>query len=220
MTPPRQILESDKQALKIRLDEMHRLVSHALDKALQSLVYFDAEIADQVIAENSAINKLRHEIENVCISTIALQQPVASDLRTLMTDIYVSMELERIADHAVAIARIVLQFGQTPDERFIKPIVEIAEKCKLMLKDIMQAYDEADEQLARNTAAKDDEIDRAEREFNALMFREMCSQPDHSSICTYLLWITHNLEHIGDRITNIAERVVYMVTNVTPDLND
>jgi phosphate transport system protein len=198
---------------------MHRLVSHALDKALQSLVHFDADIANQVIAEDSAVNRLRYEIENTCISTIALQQPVASDLRTLMTDIYVSMELERIADHAVAIARIVLRFEHAPDEQFINPVVVIAEKCKLMLKDIMQAYDEADEQLARNTADKDDEIDGAEQEFNAFMLREMCSQPDHSSICTYLLWVVHNLERIGDRITNIAERVVYMATNETPDLN-
>lgn len=219
MAPPRHILESDKQVLKDRLDEMHRLVCLALDKAMQSLVHLDADIANQVVAEDSAVNKLRHEVEDACISTIALQQPVASDLRMLMTDIFVSMELERIADHAVAIAEIVLQFGHTPDQRFINPVVEIAEKCKLMLKDIMQAYDETDEHLARNTAAKDDEIDRAEREFNALMLREMCSQPDHSSICTYLLWITHNLERIGDRITNVAERVVYMATNVTPDLN-
>ncbi len=219
MTPPRSILEADKRALKDKLDEMYRLVRHALDKAMDSLLKFDMEIATEVVAEDSAVNKLRHEIEDFGVSTIALQQPVARDLRILMTDIYISMELERIADYAAAIAKIVKQFENAPTEEFVKPIAETADKCKSMLQGIMQAYDETDEQLARDVADKDDEIDVCEQQFNEFMFRELCSQPGHASMCTYLLWIMHNLERIGDRITNIAERVVYMATNVTPDLN-
>ncbi len=219
MTPPRAILELDKQSLKNKLGEMHRLVEDAVDKALQSLVKSDVDIANQVIAEDKLINKLCHEIEDVGVNTIALQQPVARDLRILMTDIYVSMELERIADHAVAIARIVLKFENVPDQSFIKPISEMADQCKSMLKGIMQAYNETNEQLARDIAMKDEGIDKAEQVFNELMFKEMCSRPGHSSTCTYLLWISHNLERIGDRVTNIAERVVYMASNVTPDLN-
>jgi phosphate transport system protein len=219
LKPTRPILEADEQALQYELDEMHMHVSHALDKALQSLRDYDVDIAAQVVADDHLINTVQRKIENNCIRTIALQQPVAGDLRKLMTDIFVSMELERIADHAVAIARIVLKLEGAPDAQYIRPISQMADKCSSMLKIVMQSYDEADEQLARNIAAMDDEIDRAEQEFNDVMFRELCSVPDHKIVCTYLLWVAHNLERIGDRATNIAERVVYMTTSVLPDLN-
>jgi phosphate transport system protein len=136
-----------------------------------------------------------------------------------MTDIYISMELERIADHAAAIAKIVVKLGVVPDKQFIDSITGIAGKCQVMLKDVMQAYERADDQLARNIAILDDEVDTAEREFNEILFKEMCANAEQANTYTYLLWITHNLERIGDRITNIAERVVYLVTNVTPELN-
>jgi len=198
---------------------MHMHVSHALDKALQSLRDYDVDIAARVIVEDSLINTLQHKIENNCIRTIALQQPVAGDLRKLMTDIFVSMELERIADHAVAIARIVLKLEGAPDAQYVEAILEMANKCRSMLKFVMQSYDEANEQLARDIAAMDDDIDKAEQEFNDIMFRELRGESEHKIVCTYLLWVAHNLERIGDRVTNIAERVVYMTTSVMPDLN-
>jgi phosphate transport system protein len=215
----RRILDSGEQALKTRLDDMFKHVSNALDKSLLSLRNYDESLAAQVVDEDKLINALHSRIEEEAVHTIALQQPVAKDLRILMTDIHISMELERIADHAAAIASIVLKLEAKPDDSFVKPISDITEKCRSMLKLANQSYDEADESLARELAAIDDEIDSAEMEFNDLMFQEMCSQPGNNKTCTYLLWITHNLERIGDRITNIAERVVYMKTSVTPDLN-
>lgn len=219
MIPTRQILESDEQALKNKLEKMYQHVSDALDKALRSLRDYDADLAAQVVTEDSLVNMLQQKIEEIGITTIALQQPVASDLRKLMTDIFVSMELERIADHAAAIANIVLKLELAPEEQYFQPISDMAEKCQSMLKEVMHAYNTTDEQLARNIAAMDDEIDEAELEFNDFMLQEMCSGPENKIICTYLLWISHNLERIGDRITNIAERVTYMATNVMPDLN-
>lgn len=194
-------------------------VSNAFDRSVLSLKNYDVNIAAQVVDEDKLINSLHSRIEESGVRTIALHQPVASDLRILMTDIYISMELERIADHAVAIASIVLKLEVKPDELFVKLVSDIAEKCSLMLNLANKAYDEVDESLARQLAAIDDEIDSAEQEFNDLMFQEMCSQPGNNKTCTYLLWITHNLERVGDRVTNIAERVVYMATSVTPDLN-
>jgi phosphate transport system protein len=215
----RRSLDSEEKALKIKLDDMFTHVSNALDKSLLSLRNYDKHIASQVVDEDDLINALHSRIEEAGITTIALQQPVAKDLRILMTDIYVSMELERIADHAAAVASIVLKLEAKPDDSFVKSISDIAEKCSSMLKLANQSYVEADESLARELAAIDDEIDSAEQEFNELMFQEMCSQPGNNKTCTYLLWITHNLERIGDRVTNIAERVVYMATNEAPDLN-
>lgn len=219
MTSNRTILESDEQALKNGLDEMYKQVSHALDKAIQSLRDCDVDIAAQVIAEDSLVNEWQHKIEEIGVQTIARQQPVAGDLRKLMTDIFISMELERIADHAVAIARVVLKLEQVPAEQYLQSISAMAEKCKAMLKEVMQAYDETDDQLARNVAAMDDEIDRAEEAITNLVMREISGEPTHNNVSTYLLWISHNLERIGDRITNIAERVIYMATSVTPELN-
>lgn len=198
---------------------MYVRVNDALNKSLKCLQNYDTDIATQVVDEDSLINALQQKIEELSVQIIARQQPVASDLRKLMTDIYISMELERIADHAVAIARIVLKLEAKPDEQYVKPISDIAEKCRSMLQQVIQAYDEADEALARNVAIMDDEIDSAEKEVNDFMFQEICNKPENKIICSYLLWVTHNLERIGDRITNIAERVVYMATNVTPDLN-
>jgi len=219
LTPGRRILESEEKALKSELDEMYIHMSIALDKAMESLRDYNIDIAGQVITEDSQINLLQQTIEKDSIRTIALQQPVASDLRKLMTDIFVSMELERIADHAAAIAQIVLKFEAAPDPRHIQPILEMADKCKSMLKAVMQAYDVTDELLARNAAGIDDEIDRCEQAFNDLMFQELRNGPEHSIACTYLLWITHNLERIGDRATNIAERVVYLTSSEIPELN-
>jgi phosphate transport system protein len=219
LTAGRTILDSREQTLKYDLVEMHRLVSLALDNALRSIRDFNVDIAAQVIAEDSQINLLQHKIENNCTTTIALQQPVASDLRNLLSDIFISMELERIADHAAAIAKIVLKFVAAPDSVYAQPVLEMGEKCKTMLDAVMQAYDETDESLARKAADMDDAVDEAEREFDDFMLREICSESAHKIDCTYLLWIAHNLERIGDRATNIAERVAYITTSETPDLN-
>lgn len=220
MKSARPMLDTEEQGLKNKLDEMYKRTSDAINKSLTSLLDYDAGIAAQVVNDDSLINALQQNIEELSVQIIARQQPVASDLRKVMTDIYISMELERIADHAVAIARIVPKLEARPDAHYVNPISDIAEKCKAMLTLAMQAFDEADEALARKVAAMDDEIDSAEKEVNDFMLQEICSNPDHKKTCTYLLWITHNLERIGDRITNIAERVVYMATNVTPDLNN
>ncbi len=212
-------LDSDEQALKEKLDDMYMQVKGALEKAIDSLQKCDAEIARKIVNDDNLINLLQHKIEEIGVQTIARRQPVASDLRKLMTDIYISMELERIADHAAAIAGIVVQLAEMPDEKYIRPITDMTEQCCSMLMLVKQAYDEEDEQLARKIAVMDDEIDSAEQLVNDFMFQEMSSNPELGKTCTYILWITHNLERVGDRITNIAERVVYMVTNETPDLN-
>jgi phosphate transport system protein len=219
LTVTRRILESNEQALKEDLDEMYDLVRRALDKTLQSLKKYDIDTAAQVITEDDLINQLQHKIENKSIRTIALQQPVASDLRKLMSDIFISMELERIADHASAIAGITLKFDAAPDSRYTQTILEMGETCRTMLDAVMQAYDETDESLARNAASMDDEIDSAEQEFDDFMLREINGEAENKITCTYMLWIAHNLERIGDRATNIAERVAYITTSESPDLN-
>jgi phosphate transport system protein len=219
MKSTRSKLDAEEQEIKNQLDEMYMRVNDALNKSMSSLVDYNVDIATQVVNEDKLINVLQKKIEELSVQIIASQQPVAGDLRKLMTYIYVAMELERIADHASAIAKIVLTLDVIPEKQYLTPISAIAEKCKSMLASAMRSFDEADETLARNISVLDDEIDDAEEEINEFLIQKMCGQPGLKKTCTNLLWITHNLERIGDRTTNIAERVVYLVTNVTPDLN-
>lgn len=217
--PNRQILDSDEQDLKIRLDEMCKYASNALQRSIQSLQTYDADIAKRVISEDDIINTIQYKIEELGIEAIALQQPVASDLRKVVSDIFISIELERIADYAVSIAKIVLDLESEPEEQFVQAISDMAEKCRSMLALVKQAYEKEDEQLARKVAAMDDEIDSTQHKLSELMFQEICNKPENKKTFTYLLWVIHNLERVGDRITNIAERIVYIKTNEVPDLN-
>lgn len=219
MAPVRTTLDTDEKALNIKLDDMYMLVRDALDRSLQSLYDHNPSNATQVINEDSRINELQHKIEERGIRTIALQQPVARDLRTLMSDIYISMELERIADHAADIASIVLKLKAKPSEEYLEPISKIADKCRAMLMAAMQAYNELDDKLAIEIAAMDNEIDIAEQEFNDFLLKKLCIYPDDNNECTYLLWVTHHLERIGDRITNITERIIYVKNSATTNLN-
>ena len=219
MSPTRRTLESEEYVLDSLLDDMYRLAGILLDESVQSLRESDARIAQHVIDQTEQFNGLQHDMEQQCVQTIALQQPVASDLRRLIADIFIAMELRHVADHAAAIAGIVLKFEQQPDERFVTLISNMAADCGAMLTLSRQAYDEADEQLARSVAVMDDEVDMREKEFNEIVFEEMRANPCNNMACTYLLWVSHNLERTGDRISNIAERIVYLVTNETPELN-
>ena len=219
MSPTRQILDSGESRLGHLLDDMYKHAGTLLEQSVQSLREYDTRIARQVVDQGKQFSSLQHTMEQQCVQTIALQQPVASDLRRLMTDMFIAMELKHVVDHAAAIAGVVLRFDEKPAERLVKLILDIAEDCTSMLTLSRQAYEEEDEQLARSVAVMDDEVDTSESEFNRIVFEEMRSDPQASISCTYLLWITHNLERIGDRTSNIAERVVYMVTNETPELN-
>ena len=219
MTHERQLLETEENRIKLKMDELFRLVEDALDKSFRSMAGHDTATAARILEEDTRINALQQRIDQLCIETIALQQPVASDLRALMADVRISLELERIADHAAAIAGIMLRFEDMPAENCVQPLNDVAERCRSMYTLVKQAYDEGDEGLARDVAVLDDEIDQAEQEINELMFREFQDNPEQLKTCAYLTWITHNLERIGDHITNISERIVYMLTNETTDLN-
>ena len=219
MSPNRQILDSGETALGSLLETMYGHAESMLDRSIQGLRDSDSEVASLVVDQAEQINVLQHELEQKCVQAIALHQPVASDLRRLMADIFIAMELRHITDHASAIAGILLRMEQSPDERLVSMALDIANDCRSMLSLSRQAYDERDEQLARSVALMDDEVDTSESEFNRIVFEEMRNNPQAVMTCTYLLWITHNLERIGDRVSNIAERIVYLLTNEMPELN-
>ena len=201
------------------LVQMSEATDKAIEDALQCFMQHDVQFAEKIIAGDEAINRLQHQIEEECLTTIARHQPVARDLRDLVADTYIALELERIADHAADIARIVLKMQQQPITRFNESILSLGQQCRSMLANALASYQGHDVQKARELAAKDDEVDYAEQRIIDEILAYLCSHSQESKTCTYTLWVVHNLERIGDRVTNIAERVIFIVTGENVDLN-
>lgn len=201
------------------LVQMSDAAIKAIEDSLQCFRTQDKKLAQNIIAGDSAINNLQHQVEEECITTIALHQPVASDLRDLMSDTYIAIELERIADHAADVARIVQKMSEAPHPEFIDPIDSLGQKTRHMLARAIESYDACNEQQARQIAKEDDEVDKIEQAVIDNILEYMRKGSGDTTSCTQVLWIVHNLERIGDRVTNIAERVVFMATGETVDLN-
>ena len=215
----RRLLNRKESKIHDLLMQMSGATHSAIEDSLQCFKTHDREFAQKIIDGDSAINKLQHQIEEECITTIALHQPVASDLRDLVSDTYIAIELERIADHAADIARIVLKMDETSYQLFIDSVCSLGEKAGGMLMRAMQAYDNCSEQQARQIAKEDDEVDKAEQVIIDDILAQMRKGSGDTTSCTQVLWIVHNLERIGDRVTNIAERIVFMSTGEIVDLN-
>jgi phosphate transport system protein len=188
------------------------MVEKAIGRAIEALKNRDLELAKQVVDEDSKINEKRYDIEEKCIQLIATQQPMASDLRIIVAVLSIITELERIADHAEGTASIALMIGNEPP---VKPLIDLprmAEKTIDMLHRSLDAFISRDAEKARQIASEDDEID----ELYSQVFREllvfMVEDPKVCSRATRLIWVAHNLERSADRVTNICERVVFLVT--------
>lgn len=211
----------DRELTQIRDDllRMGSLVDAAIDRALTALKDSDAALARQVIDDDAAINQLRFKIEENCLATIATQQPTASDLRTVVAAMNIVNDMERIGDHATGIAKTVLRMGDQP---LLKPLVDLprmAHMAREMLKRSLDAFLAHDIDTARTIAEQDDEIDHLYRAVFDELLALMARDPSTLSRGTYLLWCGHNLERIGDRVTNIAERVIFMATGTMQELN-
>jgi phosphate transport system protein len=219
MAPTRRVLTSEETRARDRLIELSGEADAAIARALSGFRNQDTTLAQQVVEGDAQINDLQREIEQGCFTAIALQQPMASDLRDLVSDMHIASELERIADHAAAIAKIVLQMDAPPLAAFVGSIERLGEECRRMLASVMTAYQKRDEQRARRAAAEDDGVDSLETQITADLLTHLSANPGQVTSCTHALWVVHNIERIGDRVTNIAERVVFMVTGQYVDLN-
>lgn len=195
-------------------------VDAAIARSLECLVRRDPALAQQVVDEDGRINDLRFKIEEACLALIATQQPAATDLRLIIAAMSVVMDMERMGDHATGIAKTVLRMG---DEPFVKPLQDIprmADLAREMLRQSLQAFLRRDEAKAREIAKRDDEVDHLYKMVFDELVAIMARDPSAVSGATYLLWCAHNLERIGDRVTNIAERVVFVTTGDMRELND
>jgi phosphate transport system protein len=191
---------------------MGSMVEKAIDRSVAALKQRDLKLAEQIIEDDKMINQKRFEIEEACIELIATQQPMASDLRTIISVLSIITELERIGDHAEGIAKIVLMIGDEPP---LKPLIDIprmSEKNIQMLKRSLEAFINRSADAARQIAAEDDEVDRLYDQVFRELLTFMIEDPKTITRATRLIWVAHNLERSADRVTNICERVVFAVT--------
>jgi phosphate transport system protein len=208
----RKSLDAGLAALQNDLLRMASLVDQAIDRSVQAWHNRDHALAQKTVDGDAELNRLRYSVEEACLAIIATQQPAAGDLRTILAIDAIAVELERMGDHAEGIAKIVLRMG---DEIRVKPLPEIpqmAELCRQMLKQSLDTFLARDPEAARRVGETDDAVDTLYRELFDRLVAIMARDPSTVERGTYLLWIAHNLERIGDRITNIVERVIFMTT--------
>ena len=191
---------------------MGNMVEKAIARSMEALKGRDLELARQVIADDKKINAKRFELEEKCIQLIATQQPMASDLRTILCVFSILTELERIGDHAEGIAKIAIMIGDEPP---LKPLIDLprmAEKTADMLQRSLIAFVNNDAETARQIPAEDDEIDNLYNQVFRELLVFMMEDPRTVTRATRLIWVAHNLERSADRVTNICERVVFAAT--------
>jgi phosphate transport system protein len=207
------------QRLQDDLLVLASMVDKAVDRAVDSLKRRDRALSEQVIAEDAAINKKRFELEDRALLLIATQQPMARDLRVIASVIHIVTDLERMADHAAGIAKINLLHEDKP---LLKPLIDIprmAELCRDMLSRAMDAFVARDAEAARRIAEEDDTVDNLYDQVYHELVMFMVSDPTTIERATWLLWAAHNLERIADRVTNICERVGFLVTGRMEEIN-
>jgi phosphate transport system protein len=191
---------------------MGSMVSKATLLAIEALQNRDLTLAKQIITDDQKINRKRFEIEEKCIQLIATQQPMASDLRTIVSVLNIITELERIGDYAEGNAKITIMIGNEPP---LKPLIDIprmADKTVDMLNRSLTAFINHDADAAMKISAEDDFIDNLYDQVFRELLTFMAEDPKTITRATRLIWVTHNLERSADRVTNICERIVFMVT--------
>jgi phosphate transport system protein len=169
-------------------------------------------VGRQVIADDKIINQKRFDIEEKCIELIVTQQPMASDLRIIVAVLNIIVDLERIGDHAEGNAKIAVMIGDEPP---LKPLVDLprmAQKTEEMLRRSLDAFVGHDAEAARKISDEDDEVDHLYDQVFRELLTFMAEDSKTITRATRLIWVAHNLERSADRVTNICERVIYVVT--------
>jgi phosphate transport system protein len=209
-----------------RLDEIQdeilalaSMVEKAITHAIDALRERDLEASRAVVAFDDVIDEKRFAIEESCVDLLATQQPAARDLRWVIALLHIAVELERMGDYAEGIGKISLMMGDEPP---LKPLIDIprmAEMSISMLHRSIDALVTRDVDLAEQVCKADDEVDALHEQIYNELLLFMIKDPRSIQRATYLLWVTHDLERTADRATNIAERVIYLVTGKMLDLN-
>jgi phosphate transport system protein len=215
----RTVLERQLSGIQEEMLVMADVVEGAIQRSITALKNRDLDLARQIIADDIKINRKRYDTEERCLELIATQQPLAGDLRTIVAVLHMIVDLERMGDHAEGIAKIVVMLADEPP---LKPYVDLPRMADIacdMLRDAIEAFKRRDAELARSAMNRDDEVDALYDQVYRELLTYMLSDPRTIERATRLLWVAHNLERIADRVTNVCERVAYLVTGKMEELN-
>lgn len=203
--------EGDLQTLKQRLLHMGALVEERVHQALIALIERRADLAEQVVAGDHAVNELQIEIDDRCLKLLALQQPMAGDLRFITCAMKINADLERIGDQAVNIGQNSLKLLPHPPLRPLIDLPRMAEIAQAMTRDSLDAFVKKDAVLAREVLRRDDQVDDLKDHVFRVLLTHMMADPGTIERALGLILVSRNLERIADHATNIAEDVIFMV---------
>ena len=196
--------------LKNKLLVMGSMVETSIQKSIQALEERKSKLAEEVFADDKKIDQMEIDIDESCIKLMALDQPVAVDLRMLLGVLRINNDLERIGDHAVNIAERALELAEAP---LLKPLVDIPRMANIvqgMVKDALDGFVQENPEKARTVCKRDDEVDELDDRFIRALLTYMMEKPTAITQGMDLIMISKNLERIGDLATNIAEDVVFI----------
>ncbi|HUZ17754.1 MAG TPA: phosphate signaling complex protein PhoU [Spirochaetia bacterium] len=216
---PRQHFSESMKALNQEIVKMGTLVEEAVRKAVTALVDQDTVLATSVSDEDEAVNQMEMDIEDRCTILIATEQPVATDLRHIITALKIVTQLERMGDHAVHIANGVVRLAE---ETYMKPIIDIPRMSEIairMIHDVLTAFINGDADLAVQVAKRDSSIDELHHQVMREVLSYMMEDPHYIKQSTQFLFISRFLERIGDHVTNICEWIIYNDSGKHVELN-
>ena len=217
--PARESLDRELREIKDDILRMGSFVEESIRDAIAALAGHDAQAATAVIVADGRINEMQREVTGLITRTIATQSPVARDLRFLLALNHVGYELERMGDHAASVAKQVRKLAPEPPLKRYVDLPAMGELAATLVEGILRALIDVDVDAARAVAARDDEIDNLyHRTFDEVVAL-MRQNPDNVERGTRILFAAHYIERIGDRVTNIAEDVVFLASGEIEDLN-
>jgi phosphate transport system protein len=208
----RKSFESEIQQLKDDVLLLGSMVEQAVLDSVEALKKRDLKASEKIFEEDQQINRKRFEIENKLMVLIATQQPMAHDLRLLASSMEIISELERMGDYAKGIANINIRMGDTP---LLKPLIDVPRMAQIgadMLHRALTAFVNEDIETARSIPIEDDEVDALYNQVYHELMMFIIQDPKTIERANWLLWVAHNLERFADRVTNICERTVFIVT--------
>jgi phosphate transport system protein len=203
--------EMEMQALSNRLLNMGALVEERVHAAMQALIERRLDVAESIVVSDAEVNDLQIEIDDRCLKLLALQQPMATDLRLITSAMKINADLERIGDQAVNIAENAIKILAAPP---LKPMIDLprmAELAEAMTRDSLDAFVRRDSALARRVLSQDDEVDQMKDSMFRVLLTYMMADPGTIERALSLILVSRNLERIADHATNIAEDVIFVV---------
>jgi phosphate transport system protein len=216
--PQRPVFDEELRGVRAAVTRMGELVDRAISLAAAGLAERDVDACTVVIAEDARINELQRQVRELTYTVLLTQQPVARDLREIMGLLHMSAELERMGDHCVSIAKIARSLADFPELSTHVDLPKMAQFCREQVRDILSAVVARDADRARLVAARDDRIDRVYHRLFDELVQVMAEDSQNAYRATHLVFVAHHLERIADRVTNIAEDLVYLETGTIEEL--